>query len=366
MKNCKKCNDEKDLIIDHITFVLTEECNLSCDYCFEAKKNIHYKMSFDVFKRSIELLFRKKVLNKSIFFFGGEPLICLDDIMKWAKWLNDYYPAMKKSITTNGILLDKEILKELINQNISILLSIDGYGEEANYSRKDHQNICIWNKWLENIEPIDNKQILTIRMTVTKKNVRFLFQSVKEFVCMGICNIALAIDYYENWTEADLILYKIQFRKILGYYYQQFINDYSVHIDVIDRIIMSGLSKIYSRCRIITDSLTVLPDGDLKICHRANSICSNIYYDYEKIKKDLWTQKTGMKGIKECNECVLNKRCFLCPFSMHYFDPMKCDIVCEINQFHITEVDNMITMLYSSGNKFFYNYFWNKDIKSEE
>jgi uncharacterized protein len=73
--------------------------------------------------------------KKSIFFFGGEPMLRFDDLIKP---LVEKNPDFQYSITTNGSLLTKERIDFLAKNNFSVMLSMDGNEETQNYNR--HEN----------------------------------------------------------------------------------------------------------------------------------------------------------------------------------------------------------------------------------
>ena len=73
----------------NITFVVTENCNLKCTYCYETHKT-HKNMSFNTAKRIVDYLFelydqnnKTAFINKNttaleLEFIGGEPLLEID------------------------------------------------------------------------------------------------------------------------------------------------------------------------------------------------------------------------------------------------------------------------------------------------
>ena len=344
-------------VIDHITFAITEQCNLCCEYCFEKKKSLKNKMSFEIFKYFIELLCKDTSSGKSITFFGGEPLICSKEVLEWSRWLSNHYPNVSKGITTNGVLLTKDIFDELENENISVLLSIDGYGMTANSSRYDNRNICVWNDWIKNVRTINNKELLNIRMTITTKNVKMLFYSVKAFINLGIKNIAFALDYYDDWKTGDIEVYKEQFLEVLDLFFVQYRINNRVYIDIIERLFLSGIKNVYTKCRLISDSLTVLPNGSLKVCHRASGVFSDFEYAVEKINTEMSKCEKSYSGMRECDSCVLKKRCTLCLYLINQLSEKQRDVVCMINQFHIKAVDDLIVRLYDESPLFRNEFF---------
>ena len=112
--------------------ILTTECNLQCRYCFgEAVEDVYADFpGFEVdyflprkINYDLGLLdrFSKQDPECVLTFYGGEPLLCIDEI----RWIMDNVKARHFLIQTNGLLLDR-IQPEYVNRFHAILVSIDG------------------------------------------------------------------------------------------------------------------------------------------------------------------------------------------------------------------------------------------------
>jgi uncharacterized protein len=123
-------------------FILAENCNLCCSYCFERTPN-HLPsnvlmspkialQSIDFFEKQLTLYSSDKK-EKFIIFYGGEPLLnypalifSLKEIQQRKKVKPEFWDNTKLSIVTNGTLLTKERLAELNFYGLEISISIDG------------------------------------------------------------------------------------------------------------------------------------------------------------------------------------------------------------------------------------------------
>lgn len=126
-----------------LTLILTPtfECNFACPYCFEApqrgtKTSAAY---FSALKRYAEKYF-KLYRHVEISLFGGEPLLLVDRFADFLDFTRDlsqkYYFSYSTSITTNGSLLNKEIVHTLVQHHCQTLqITIDGGVESHNQTR---------------------------------------------------------------------------------------------------------------------------------------------------------------------------------------------------------------------------------------
>ncbi len=149
------CNKEMkhyyENYIQHMTFEVTQQCNMNCKYCtysgIHEGERLHNSkmMSWETAKKGLDFMFRhggycpyeillkKQDLNNkrkiTIGFYGGEPLLNYGLIQRCVSYIYNNKPKEKDfryTLTTNGILLDEEKVKYLIDSNFNIVVSIDG------------------------------------------------------------------------------------------------------------------------------------------------------------------------------------------------------------------------------------------------
>ena len=130
--------------IRHLELMVTHACNMGCRYCYGAHGGDYFEnssylygaqksgMSFETAKSGVDFLFRESGAQKniSIVFFGGEPLLELDLIKKIVSFIKNKEKQTKKkvrlSLSSNGLLLDQEVVDFMVSQGISCQVSIDG------------------------------------------------------------------------------------------------------------------------------------------------------------------------------------------------------------------------------------------------
>ena len=129
---------KRQTVVKALCLHIAHDCNLACRYCFAEEGEYHGRralMSFEVGKKALDFLVANSGnrVNLEVDFFGGEPLMNWDVV----KQLVEYGRSLEKSnnkkfrftLTTNGILLNDEIL-EFVNKEMgNIVLSIDGRKE---------------------------------------------------------------------------------------------------------------------------------------------------------------------------------------------------------------------------------------------
>jgi uncharacterized protein len=123
--------------IQHLYLIPTTECNLRCKYCFvedENRKLISAKMTEETAKKSIELFAKlsENATRISVTFYGGEPLLNPKTVYSAMKYIRalEAKGSFRKSVDillfTNGLLVDDETVKVLLETKANISISIDG------------------------------------------------------------------------------------------------------------------------------------------------------------------------------------------------------------------------------------------------
>lgn len=110
---------------------VTKRCNLSCPYCFVSQGN--QDMTLETAKKGVEIAIKNAekhsiennyVERPLVIFFGGEPLLMYEKII--VPIVKEYSDRCDFSLTTNGVLLNEDVVDFLSKNNVEVLLSFDG------------------------------------------------------------------------------------------------------------------------------------------------------------------------------------------------------------------------------------------------
>lgn len=202
--------------------VVTQQCNLACKYCFVVQKN--KKMSYKVAQDSADFIYKNAKEQKqrpSINFFGGEPLLRWDDIIvPLTKYIRGKYgDNFGLSMTTNGVLLDKEKLEFMKKNNIGFMVSIDGNKKTSDSNRCMHDGKSSY----DILEPkipmfLKYNPNMTCRMTLDHDNVAEYFNNHKWAVEHGYNNTFSIVNVFSDWSEEEKKELKKQVYLLADYY----------------------------------------------------------------------------------------------------------------------------------------------------
>lgn len=129
---------DRETVVKALCLHIAHDCNLKCKYCFAEEGEYHGRrafMSFEVGKKALDFLVANSGsrVNLEVDFFGGEPLMnwqVVKDLTIYGRSLEKLYnKKFRFTLTTNGILLNDEILDFVNREMANVVLSVDGRKE---------------------------------------------------------------------------------------------------------------------------------------------------------------------------------------------------------------------------------------------
>lgn len=112
--------------------LLGEKCNKDCKYCYQAglrKKGLNWKTGPDDVQPFVNLVREVFPIINGFCFWGGEPLVYWKTLKPLVEKLRPIYPASQMRVTTNGFLIDEEVVHWAVKNRVSLAVSWDGPGK---------------------------------------------------------------------------------------------------------------------------------------------------------------------------------------------------------------------------------------------
>ena len=129
---------KRTTIVKALCLHIAHDCNLACKYCFASEGEYHGDralMSFEVGKKALDYLLDNSGSrrNLEVDFFGGEPLMNFKVVKELVAYgrskEEEYNKKFRFTLTTNGVLLNDDVI-DFCNKEISnVVLSLDGRKE---------------------------------------------------------------------------------------------------------------------------------------------------------------------------------------------------------------------------------------------
>ena len=277
--------DKRQTVVKALCLHIAHDCNLACKYCFAEEGEYHGRramMSFEVGKKALDFLVANSGsrVNLEVDFFGGEPLMNWDvvkQLVEYGRSLEE--PNHKKfrfTLTTNGVLLNDEIMEYLNKEMSNVVLSLDGRKEVNDRMRPFRTGKGSYDLIVPKFQKLaeSRNQSNYVRGTFTRDNLDFS-EDVKHFADLGFKQMSIEPvvgpeeDPY-SIREEDLPKIMEEYDKLALEYIKREkegrgFNFFHFMIDLNQG---PCVYKRLSGCGSGTEYLAVTPWGDFYPCHQ--------------------------------------------------------------------------------------------------
>lgn len=276
----------KDNIVKAMCLHIAHDCNLACKYCFAEEGEYHGRralMSAEVGRKALDFLVAnsRQRRNLEVDFFGGEPLMNFDvvkEIVRYGRELEGVHDKkFRFTMTTNGVLLNDEVLDFVNKECGNLVLSVDGRREIHDLMRPFRNGAgsydLIMPKFVKAAES-RNQTNYYVRGTFTRNNLDFS-KDVLSLADMGFKQISVepvVAEESEDYAlrEEDLPQIFEEYDKLAAEMIRREkegrgFNFFHFMID------LTGGPCVYKRlsgCGCGTEYLAVTPWGDFYPCHQ--------------------------------------------------------------------------------------------------
>ncbi len=277
---------KRQTVVKALCLHIAHDCNLACRYCFAGEgeyKGNRSLMSFEIGKKALDFLVENSGSrrNLEVDFFGGEPLLNFDVVKKLVAYGREIEKVKDKhfrfTLTTNGVLLNDDIIEFANKEMDNVVLSIDGRKEVHDYMRPFKNGAGSYDLIIDKFKKVAETRNQTkyyVRGTFTHNNLDFV-EDVLSLADEGFEQISVepvVADPGESYAirEEDIpvicegydrLAKEMLKRKKEG----RGFNFFHYMID------LSGGPCVYKRlsgCGSGTEYLAVTPWGDLYPCHQ--------------------------------------------------------------------------------------------------
>lgn len=330
-------------VIKALCLHVAHTCNLNCSYCFASQGKYHGDralMSLDVGKRALDFLIENSGprRNLEVDFFGGEPLMNWDVVKQLVGYARKREKEAGKNfrftLTTNGMLIDDDVIDFSNREMSNVVLSLDGRKEIHDRLRVDYAGNGSYDRIVPKFQEFVKRRgdgDYYMRGTFTHANPDFL-NDIKVMLDLGFDKLSMepvvcAPGDEAALTEQDLPIVFEQYEKLaeLMLEREKAGKPFTFYHYMID---LTGGPCIYKRisgCGSGTEYMAVTPWGDLYPCHQ--------FVGEEKYKLgDIWNGVTA-KGVQdEFAFCNVYTR----PDCADCWAKLYCSGGCAANAYHST------------------------------
>ena len=344
-------------VVKALCLHVAHTCNLNCSYCFASQGKYHGDravMSYEVGKQALDFLIAHSGTrrNLEVDFFGGEPLMnfqVVKDLVAYARSIEkEKGKNFRFTLTTNGVLVDDDVIEWANRECSNVVLSLDGRKEIHDRFRVDYAGNGSWEKIVPKfrkfVEARQGKNYY-MRGTFTHANPDFL-TDIRTMLDLGFNELSMepvvcAAGDPSALTEEDLAIVMDQYEKLAQLMLERDREGrpFTFYHYMID---LTGGPCIYKRisgCGSGPEYMAVTPWGDLYPCHQ--------FVGEERFRLgDIWQGVTNTEIQGEFAACNV----YAHPECRDCWARLYCSGGCAANAYHAT---GSVTGVYADGCKLF-------------
>ena len=330
-------------VVKALCLHVAHTCNLNCEYCFASQGKYQGEralMSFEVGKQAFDFLIANSGSrrNLEVDFFGGEPLMNWDVVKQLVAYARSVEKEHNKNFrftfTTNGMLIDDDVIDFVNKEMHNVVLSLDGRKEVHDRFRKDYAGKGSYDNIVPRFQKLVEKRggkDYYVRGTFTHNNVDFVNDilhmadlgftelSMEPVVCPPGDPYALTAEDLEIVKEQYEILAKEMLkRKKEG-------RPFTFYHYMLDLTNGPCIYKRITGCGSGTEYMAVTPWGELFPCHQ-------FVGDPKYSLGDIWNGIKNTEAQDEFRYCNAYAR----PECKDCWAKLYCSGGCAANSYHAT------------------------------
>ena len=333
--------DRSEGIVKALCLHVAHSCNLNCEYCFASQGRYQGEralMSFETGKRALDYLIENSGTrrNLEVDFFGGEPLMnwqVVKDLVMYARSVEkEHGKNFRFTLTTNGMLIDNDVIDFSNREMSNVVLSLDGRKEIHDRYRVDYEGRGSWErivpKFQEFVRRRGNRNYY-MRGTFTHENPDFL-KDIETMLDLGFTELSMEpVVASDNdpaaLTEEDMSIVMKQYEELadLMLKRQREGRPFTFYHYMLDLKDGPCVYKRISGCGSGTEYMAVTPQGDLYPCHQ--------FVGEEEFRLgSIWEGVTNTAKRQEFRDCNVYSR----PECRDCWAKLYCSGGCAANAYH--------------------------------
>ena len=345
-------------VVKALCLHIAHDCNLACRYCFAEEGEYHGRrelMSFEVGKAALDFLIANSGnrRNLEVDFFGGEPLMNFDVVKQLVAYGREQEKIHNKNfrftLTTNGVLLNDDIMEFANKEMGNVVLSIDGRKEVHDYMRPFRKGAGSYELIVPKFQKFAdsrNQERYYVRGTFTHNNLDFS-EDVLHLADLGFKQISVEPvvaqptesyalkeeDLPQLFEEYDKLAVEMIKRHKEG-------KDFNFFHFMIDLEGGPCVAKRLSGCGSGTEYLAVTPWGDFYPCHQfvgnEKFLMVNVYDGIKNTELQSEFKCCNVYAKEKCRNCFArfycSGGCAANSYNFHGSITDAYDIGCELEK----------------------------------
>lgn len=363
--------------VQTLGFVVTEDCNLRCKYCYITHKSTGKVLNLETAKKFIDyVLTTDDIIRQEaviLEFIGGEPLLEVELIDKICDYFKirtyeaglSWYWNYRISMSTNGVNYSDEKVQRFIKKNdgkVSVGITIDGTKEKHDLQRVFPDGSGSYDIIQKSVPLWLSQSTGDTKVTFASEDLCMLKESIIHLWNEGITRVAANVVFENVWKDGDDLILENQLKELA---------DYIIENDLYDKyqctFFDDSIGMPYEKEMLVQTScgagkmLEITPSGKIYPCMR--------YYDYSLNNKEGYSIGDLDNGLdkeklrvfesvmykyqsdEECLQCPVATGCSFCQgFNYDEADTptnfQRAKYICKMHKARVRANNYYFTQLY--------------------
>ena len=360
------------------TFHLTHNCNIRCGYCYTGAK-FGVGMSDETAEEAVRFCLREAGGQRAdlleTVFFGGEPLLRRDLLCRIAdRFLGtskDFEVTFKMS--TNGLLLTEDVVRDLARRRVYVSLSVDGEPEVQDRQRPD----ALGRGTSDRLAPAIRRLLewnpcANANCVITPGSADRVDRSVQWLYRRGFAYVSTTLDYGADWSPDDLRKLKAAYERLAEWYLRMTVDGRKFYLSCFDEKIRTrtrGPLDRSERCSLGYRQFSIAPSGRLYPCVQFVREDAGDEYAIGDVRSGFDETRRGRvfgcaeEDKPECGGCALLPRCASWCACVNWQSTGRIDraspLVCEHDRILMPIADGVANRLWKRRNPLFIHKHYN-------
>ena len=307
--------------LSSFTFIMTESCNFKCIYCYQKKGQ--KQLGISTIQKALDFFLPFLVDEPHFNFTGGEPLLVFEQVREAVAYIQKKNKNKRRkieySLTTNGFLMNDEILEFLARNKFSLMLSYDGLAQDLSREKGSSQKIISLINKINGCEGID----FMTNSVFIPATVNLFSKSIQHIIELGVPEVLFGLSNVPPWDSSSLLRLEKEMSRLREFSLSFFDQTGKIPISNFRRSDSKGMFG----CNAGKDRMTIAPDETLWGCY--------IYADYFNGKKGTSEYEDYCFGTLD--SFIDNHECFYPETLTNYsgllmgcfYTPETCCMICD-------------------------------------
>jgi uncharacterized protein len=329
--------------------------------------------------RAIEFLHESSGGACIVTFFGGEPLLeigLIKDLVSYGR--GRFGDTLKFRMSTNGTLLDRNLLEYLRANDVYFVLSLDGSEEQHDRCRPFAGGAGSHAKITRHLEDVLRLNPYTMAVSViVPETVEYLAHGVKDLFARGFRYVVQTLDYSARWEKGHIKKLKREYKSLAEFYYESLRHSKKIYYSPFDERIKTRARKPYRNgdlCDLANSQIAIAPSGRIYPCVQfigdddsSSRTCSigTVFNGFDASRRRYFIEE-NYADKETCAGCALVGRCatycgcvnWRATGSIRNVPP----IICEHERMLMPIVDRLANKLWKEDNPLFKRKFYERSF----